>query len=81
MWPFWLIASAVFFVAEIFTTGFLIFWFGIGALAALLVSFFTANLFIQSIVFIAVSTILLIFTSCDFEIRTKSLSDKISSSS
>lgn len=62
MFPFWLIASAIFFVAEIFTTGFLIFWFGIGALAAFLVSFFTTNLCIQFIVFIVVSTILLIFT-------------------
>ncbi len=62
MWPVWLIISGIFFVAEIFTTGFLIFWFGIGAIFALLVSIFIDSILIQTIVFIVVSVILMIFT-------------------
>ena len=62
MWPIWLIISGIFFVAEIITTGFLVFWFGIGALAAMLVSFFCDLIFVQAIVFIIVSAILMIFT-------------------
>ena len=62
MWQFWLIAAGVFFVAEIITVGFLIFWFGIGALIAMLVSFFTDNVIIQATVFVVSSTILLFAT-------------------
>jgi len=62
MWYIWLIASGIFFAIEIATVGFLVFWFGIGALFAMITSFFTDNIMIQFIVFIVVSTILLIFT-------------------
>ena len=62
MWPIWLIISGIFFVAEIITTGFLIFWFGIGALAAMIVSFFCDIIFVQALVFVIVSVILMIFT-------------------
>src|SRR6266403_5447869 len=36
LWIFWAILGAVLVVAEIFTTGFVLLWFGIGALAAAL---------------------------------------------
>lgn len=62
MWQFWLIAAGIFFVIEIMTVGFLLFWFGIGALIALVVSLFTGNLYIQSVVFLVSSSILIIFT-------------------
>ena len=62
MWPIWLIISGIFFVAEIITTGFLIFWFGIGALAAMIVSLFCDIIFVQALVFVIVSVILMIFT-------------------
>lgn len=62
MWPIWLIISGIFFVAEIITTGFLIFWFGLGAIFAMIVSFFVDSVLIQTIVFIVVSAILMIFT-------------------
>lgn len=62
MWPFWLLVSGIFFIIEIYTVGFFIFWFGIGALLAMIVSFFTSNLIIQSAVFLISSTILLILT-------------------
>ena len=62
MWQFWLIASGVFFVAEMITVGFLIFWLGIGALLAMITSFFTNNLIIQTSVFVISSGLLIFFT-------------------
>ena len=62
MWQIWLIASGIFFIIEIFTIGFLIFWLGIGALLAMLVSFFTSNVIIQMSVFVISSTILIFAT-------------------
>lgn len=62
MWQFWLILSGIFFVIEIATVGFLVFWFAIGALFAMIVSLFTSNIAIQTTVFVVSSTILLFFT-------------------
>ena len=62
MWTFWAIASGIFFVIEIFTTGFLVFWLAIAALISMVVSLFTTNLVIQTIVFVISSAILLFFT-------------------
>ena len=62
MWQFWLIIAGLFFVGEIFTLGFLIFWFGIGALFAIIVSFFTTNIIIQTTVFLITSTIFILAT-------------------
>ena len=62
MWYIWLIASGIFFAIEIATVGFLIFWLGIAALFAMIVSFFTSNVLIQTAVFVVVSSILLVFT-------------------
>lgn len=65
MWMFWLIAAGIFFVGEILTTGFLIFWLAIGSLLALVVSLFTSNLFIQTSAFVF-SSIILIFATKPF---------------
>ena len=62
MWQFWLILSGICFVIEMMTVGFLIFWFGIGALIAMVTSFFVEDIIIQSIVFIISSTLLLFLT-------------------
>lgn len=62
MWQIWLIAAGAFFIGEIFTVGFLIFWLGIGALITMLVSFFTTNIIIQMAVFV-ISSGLLIFAT------------------
>ena len=70
MWMFWLIAAGIFFIAEMLTTGFLIFWLGIGSLLALVISLFTSNLVIQTAAFV-ISSILLILS-------TKPLVDKFS---
>ena len=62
MWQIWLIASGIFFICEIITVGFLVFWLVVGALIAMLVSFFTSNIIIQMSVFV-VSSGLLIFAT------------------
>ena len=62
MWVFWLIAAGVFFIIEMATIGFLVFWLGIGALLAMVTSFITDSILIQVIVFVVTSTLLLIFT-------------------
>ena len=62
MWQVWIILAGLFFIIEMATVGFLIFWFGIGALIAMVVSLFTSNIAIQTAVFVFSSTILLFFT-------------------
>lgn len=62
MWGFWLIAAGIFFIIEIATVGFLIFWLGIGALLAMVTSFLTDNLIIQTAVFVISSAILIPLT-------------------
>ena len=62
MWQIWLVIAGVFFIGEIFTVGFLLFWFGIGALFALITSLITSNIIIQTIVFLVSSVILLFAT-------------------
>lgn len=62
MWQFWLIVSGICFVLEMATVGFLVFWFGIGALFALITSLITDNIIIQTTVFILSSTFLLFLT-------------------
>ena len=62
MWQIWLVISLFFFILEIATSGFLVFWFGIGGLVATILSVFVENVIIQTIVFLITSTILIIFT-------------------
>ena len=62
MWQIWLIASGIFFICEIITVGFLVFWLGVGALIAMLVSFFTSNIIIQMSVFVISSGLLILLT-------------------
>ncbi len=62
MWQFWLVASGIFFIAEIITTGFLVFWLGVSALITMCVSFFTDNLTIQATVFVIFSAVLILAT-------------------
>lgn len=62
MWIFWLIAAGIFFIIEMATIGFLVFWLGLGALLAMVTSFITDSILIQVLVFVITSTLLLIFT-------------------
>lgn len=52
----------IFLIAEIITVGFLIFWLSIGSLLAMITSFFTDNIVIQTAVFVISSTILIFAT-------------------
>ena len=85
MWQIWLIASGIFFICEIITVGFLVFWLGIGALIAMLVSFFTSNIIIQMSVFVVSSGLLIFATTKSFAnsprvIVSRGLNDRVPSS-
>lgn len=62
MWQNWLIIAGFFMILEIFTSGFLVFWFGVGSLIAMIFSIFVDNLVAQTTVFLIASTILLFLT-------------------
>jgi len=62
MWMKWLILAGLLFVGEIVTTGFILFWFGVAAVIAAILSFVGVNLYIQGIVFVLVAAVLIVFT-------------------
>lgn len=62
MYIFWAAAIILFGVAEAVTAQLVSIWFLIGAIAALIAAFCSANLIIQIIVFIAVSIFALVIT-------------------
>ncbi len=57
-WILWTILGVLLVIAEVFTPGFVLLWFGVGALAAAFASLLGAGLATQFILFIAVSTAL-----------------------
>ena len=57
-WIPWLILGVALIVAEIFTLGFVLLWFGIGAIAAALVGLLGGGVFLQFLVFAIVSVTL-----------------------
>ena len=61
-WTWWLIIAGICFILEIASEGFLMVWFGVGALVAMGISFFINNFIIQLITFIVSSTILVLCT-------------------
>ena len=62
MWYFWLILAGIFVIAEISTVGFPIFWLSLGSLCAMLTSFFTDNIIIQTAVFVVTSVLFIFLT-------------------
>ena len=62
MWQIWLIAAGIFLILEIFTIGFLVFWLSIACIFAMLVSFVTDSIIIQTAVFVISSAILILAT-------------------
>lgn len=58
MWLLWLIVAIAFALAEIATAGFFLIWFAVGALVALISSFFTSSLIVQTTIFIVISLLL-----------------------
>lgn len=63
----WFIAGALFIVAELFTSGFVLFWFGIGALVAGLLAILHLSIGAQMVAFLAVSSALTIASRTIFE--------------
>jgi len=61
-WIVWLLIAGFFFVAEMVTVGFLVFWIGVGALLACLVSLVVPSVLVQVIVWVVSSTLLMIYT-------------------
>jgi membrane protein implicated in regulation of membrane protease activity len=55
LWIVWMVAGLALAVAEVFTLGFFLLWFGVGAIAASLVALAGMSVTVQVIVFLAVS--------------------------
>lgn len=62
MWQIWIIIAGVCLIGEILTSGFLVFWLSIGALIAMIVSFFIDSIIVQTAVFVISSAILIFAT-------------------
>ena len=58
VWILWVVLGVVLIIAEVFTPGFVLLWFGVGALAAALASMLGAGLAFQFLVFLVISTAL-----------------------
>ena len=61
-WLIWIILGVALIIAEIFTFGFVLFWFGIGALAAALAGFLGFGLGVQFVVFALLSVALTVMS-------------------
>jgi len=62
MWQFWLLLAGFFLIIEIINVGFLVFWFAVGSLVAMIFSLFCSNVIIQTTIFLIASVILLFAT-------------------
>ena len=65
-WILWLVLGVGLIIAEIFTLGFVLFWFGIGAVAAAAVGFLGLGLAWQFATFAIVSTLLTVMSRTIF---------------
>lgn len=75
MWQIWLIIAGICIVIEMLTVGFLVFWFAIGALFAMVFSIFVDSIVAQTAVFLICSTLLLFATKPFVEKFQKSTPD------
>ncbi len=67
-WLIWLIIAAIFVAAEVFTTGFFLLWFGVGALAAAVMAMLgVGGLAAQTLIFLIVSVALVVVSRTIFE--------------
>ena len=67
LWIAWVVAGIAFAIAEVFTLGFVLLWFGVGAIAASLVALAGFSVTIQVVVFLAVSIVLTIASRTIFD--------------
>ncbi|MEW6723944.1 MAG: NfeD family protein [Bacillota bacterium] len=61
-WQAWLGLAFILVLVEVATTGFFVFWFGLGAVLAALSAFFGAGTVVQLAIFVGASFILVVFT-------------------
>jgi membrane protein implicated in regulation of membrane protease activity len=61
-WILWIVLGVVLIIAEIFTFGFVLFWFGIGALVAALAAKLGLGFGLQFLIFAAVSIVLTVMS-------------------
>jgi membrane protein implicated in regulation of membrane protease activity len=66
-WILWVIFGVLFVIAEIFTLGFVLFWFGIAALVAALAAYLGVGYLGQFIIFTLIATILTIMSRTIFD--------------
>lgn len=57
-WILWTVLGVILIIAEVFTPGFVLLWFGVAALAAALASFFGLGLAGQFVIFLSLSILL-----------------------
>jgi len=70
IWVLWVILGGILIVAEVFTPGFVLLWFGIGALAAAVAAISGISSFaLQFLIFSVVSIALTACSSNEFEIK------------
>ncbi len=68
LWYIWFILAVIFIIAELFTSGFVLLWFGVGAIAAGILAFAGfIGLPLQVAVFLAVSIVLTVASRTIFE--------------
>jgi len=65
-WILWIVLGVVLIIAEIFTLGFVLFWFGIGALAAALAAWLGFGFGIQFLIFAVISVALTVMSRTIF---------------
>jgi len=66
VWIGWLVLGVILIIAEIFTLGFVLLWFGIGAIAAALAGMLGAPFVIQFAVFAGISVVLTLMSRTIF---------------
>lgn len=67
LWILWSVAGVLLIIAEIFTLGFVLFWFGIGAFAAAIAAYLGLGLVSQFLVFAGVSVVFTILSRTIFD--------------
>lgn len=67
LWIFWAVLGVFFIITEVFTLGFVLLWFGIGAVVAALASVFGVGIIGQFLIFIIVSVALTVMSRTIFD--------------
>src|SRR4051812_37474693 len=67
LWIVWVVAGVTFAIAEVFTLGFVLLWFGVGAIAASLVALAGLGVWAQVAVFLVISIALTVASRTIFE--------------